>query len=60
MAKVKFLKQAMSFVSGSYILNFMIIQIRKPENKGFYLGSNKKNNSGKEMNKIEGRFPKSK
>ena len=38
----------------------MIIQIRKPENKGFYLGSNKKNNSGKEMNKIEGRFPKSK
>ena len=38
----------------------MVIQIRKPENKVFYLGSNEKNNSGKEMNKIEARFPKSK
>ena len=35
MAKFTFLNQAESFISGSYISQLrMVIQIRKPENKG--------------------------
>ena len=34
----------------------MLMQRREPENEVLYLGSNEKKNSGKELNKIEGRF----
>ena len=30
-------------------LNFMVMQIRKPENEGTFLGSNEKKNAGKEQ-----------
>ena len=37
-------------------LNFMVMQIRKPENEGTFLGSNENKHSGKELNKTETRL----
>ena len=47
MAKNYILNLAESFTSESF-LNFMVMQIRKPENESTFLGSNQKKNAGKE------------
>ena len=36
MAKVIFLNQQKSFIQEATFLNFMVMQIRKPENKGTF------------------------
>ena len=38
----------------------MVMQIRKPENEGTFLGSNENKNSGKELNKTEARLAETK
>ena len=49
MAKNYFLNQAKYLRQKAKFLNFMAMQIRKPENEGPFLGSNKKKNAGKEQ-----------
>ena len=55
MTKVKFLNQAESFMSESYICQLYGNANKKTINK-LYLGSNENKNSGQELNKIEARL----
>ena len=56
MAKINFLNQAASFMSGSYISQLHSYANKKPGNEVLYLGGNEKKNSGEELSKIEARF----
>ena len=49
--------QAKLIYQKATFLNFMVMHIRKPENKRLYLGSNENKNLEKCWNKIEARFP---
>ena len=40
-------------------LNFMVMQVRKPENEGTFLGSNEKKIQEKNKDKTEAKFAKS-
>ena len=49
MAKTYFLTKPSHLRQKAKFLNFMVMQIRKPENKGIFLMSNKTKNAGKEQ-----------
>ena len=56
MTKINFLNRAEKFMSECYILNSLVIDIKKIQ--VIYRGSSEKKNSGKDVKKIEASFTK--
>ena len=49
MAKITFQTQPSHLSQKAKFLNFMVMQIKNPENEGTFLGSDEKKNAGKEQ-----------